>query len=251
MRTLLAPLNKNKMNRKYIIPVAIVKLLLALLILHLFFSSCESDDIFYEASVYTEGPLLEVPASFGRGDQIYSRGDTIVLEIRLNDLNVKDAISGDDVMLNNPTFNCEFCFIDKDGVVVPAKQTNVISGQLEDTSEGNYKAVFGYRPSADSRYMSTVNGDLPYLRLEFIFDIPGDYVLYFLNTPNHAYDGMGGVDVFYNYVDGEPESQAYAVYYFEERPEQNHSLEHDVRYTVLNWSEREEASIDFTISGDL
>lgn len=241
----------RKMKRKYIIPIALAKLLLAFLVLHLFFTSCESDDLYYEASIYNDGALLEIPATFGRGDQIYSKGDTIALEIFVSELNLTDAITGGDVLLASPTFYSNFCIVNKDGERVKPAKVNLIAGEVEFSSDSDFVASFGYQAEKNSRLLNNVGSDLPYFKVEFVFDVPGDYVIYFMNVPNHMYDIEGGVDIYYNYVEGEAQSQAYAVYYFENSQEQSHNLDNKVRQGILDWSDREQASIDFTISGDL
>lgn len=238
------------MNRKYIIPIAIAKLLLAFLVLHLFFSSCESEDLYYKASLYTEGPLVEVPASFGYGDQIYAAGDTIALEILIDHFNLVDAISGSDVLLSNPTFYCNFCFVNSEGERLEPQQMHLVAGDVRVSAEKEYMTTFGYQLTNNSRLMNSVGSDLPYLKIEFVFDRPGDYVLYFMNVPNHT-NTEGDVDIYYNYVDGLAESQAYAVYYFDKQLEQRHNLAEEVRSEILDWCESEQASIDFTISGGL
>ena len=106
---------KMKANKKYIIPLALLKLVLFYLVLQFFFSSCESEDLYYSGELYSEGALVEIPATFGIEDQVYTVGDTIFLEIALENTNLENQLTGNTVNLADALFNVQFGFADEEG----------------------------------------------------------------------------------------------------------------------------------------
>lgn len=188
------PMKKPQKNRRFFIPLALAKIILVLIILHFFFSSCES--ILYNGETYSEGPLVEVPATFGDDEQVYAKGDTVYLEIALDDLTFEDKLSGVDVLLNDATFHTEFVFVTTEGQPVFPRLVTSSAGVVDSIGANSYMASFGLIVSNKGLYLGSTSKDWPHLKLGFVFDTPGDYTLYFVNTPNNWMEGE--VDVFYN-----------------------------------------------------
>lgn len=206
--------NMNK-NRKYFIYIALAKTLFVYLILQLFFSSCDSDELFYDGDLYSDGALIQVPVSFGDEGQGYTVGDTIMFEIALDSLSFVNELTDEIVDLNNANFSVSFAFANKEGeAIIPS---HVLSYGFDPSQEVDSSYIVHFWTlSNKSLVMNDMGLALSSLKLGFVFNTPGDYTLYLINTPNNTIE-EGRVDVSYN-VSSDNDSevkQAYAIYLFD------------------------------------
>ncbi len=235
---------KMKTSGKYFIPIALVKILFVYLILQLFFSSCESEELFYDGDLYSDGALVEIPASFGEEGQGYTVGDTILLEIAIDSIAFVNELTHNIINLNNAAFTASFAFTNNVGkAVIPSQVLSYGFSEIQEV-DSSYIANFGYTRNK-SLVMNNVGGALPFLKLGFVFKEPGDYTVYFINTPNNFID-EGDVDIFYNYSsDNDSEAdKAYAVYLFDVGDK---TTDYDGINEVLDYAGYDQAIIDFKV----
>ncbi len=224
---------------KFIIPLALAKIVLAFLILQLFFSSCSADeDVLHTNDYYTKGPVFEIEAGFGGDEKGFAAGDTVYLEIEPGSKALFDELSGSNINLASPQFRTQFAIINTDNEFV-YPDLHLVAGQIMEKNEGYHYASF--EASKDSR---------AFLRIGFIFEQPGDYTFYFANIPNSFYEG--GTDIYYDFnaEDKSNFKEAYAVYLFD--LEGGRTLDYTAdnnakRKELLNSAGSDQAIKDFTI----
>lgn len=247
----------SKFN-KYIIPLALIKIALAFLVLQLFFSSCEKDDILYGSDLFTEGPVFEIEAQFGNETTSFETGaegnginvgDTLFLEISLESNTHYDQISQTEVTLSDPEYHSQFVFTDAEGNAVFPDYL-ILSGRIDNVTDEFFVASYGEETPTDL-LMSSEGGPFIILKIGFIFNEEGSFTLNFLNTPNN-FNADGSVDIYYdrNPEDSKDVKEAYAVYLFDIQQErtQNYNLDGDEHNTViLHNAEFDQAIIDFTV----
>ena len=255
----------SKFN-KFIIPLALVKIVLAFLVLQLFFSSCENEDYLYGSDVYTEGPVFEILASLGNeniqletGVQINSTavgdtaniikvGDTLYLEIMLESSTLFDELSKSLISMNNPEYHAQFIISDALGNAVFPDFFEV-SGNVDSTTEELFNASFGNTTPANI-LKSPMQSTSTRLKLGFVFDNAGSYTFYFVNTPNNLNSG-GNVDIFYdrNPDNAKDVKQAYALYLFDldARIRSYGSNDDSFKSDVLPVADIDQAIIDFIV----
>lgn len=238
-------------KRKYILPIALVKIAFVYLILQLFFSSCSDDSLMYDSSIYTDGPLVEIAATFGNSFNAYNAQDTIYLDISIDSSVFYDEVHMTDVILNNALYTAKFTFINSnDSVVFP---TMILEkGQVEKVSDSYYFAQFGYTDQESTLYKASQVYSKAYLRVGFVFDKPDSYVLYFHNTPNNL-NASGEVDIYYNIQDDEYDG-AYAIYLFDTNASKTPNYNDDIPYfeesksaDLLMYAAFDQAINEFTI----
>lgn len=247
----------SKFN-KFIIPLALVKIILAFLVLQLFFSSCEQEEIFYDSDIYTDGPLFEIEASLATRnssfeslseDNYMEAGDTLFLQIALESNTLYDEISKSLVTLSDPEFYSQFVITDKDGSsYIPSYF--VLSGEVDDSSDGVFSASF----KDESSNENWVNKDHEYathLKLGFVLNMAGSYTFHFINTPNSFLQADGAVDIYYerNPADASDFLSAYAVYVFQlgTRTQDYGRDDITIEPKILYEAEYDQAIIDFTV----
>lgn len=247
----------SKFN-KYILPLALVKIILAFLVLQLFFSSCEKEDILYDSGLFSEGPVFEIEAQLGNEKILFATdaqdnginlGDTLYLVITLESNKHFDQISQSEVALSNPEYHSQFVFVDEEGKAV-FPDYFVESGRMDDVSDEFFITSFGKESPVDV-LMSPVGGSIVRLKVGFIFSKVGSYTFHFQNTPN-KYISDGSVDIYYNRNVENPKDvkKAYAVYLFDLDlgKTQNYNLDGDTRKTeILHCAEFDQAIVDFAV----
>lgn len=210
-----------KMNncRKYVFPIALAKIALCFLVLHFFCTSCSQDNLLYTSDKYSDGPLVEIEASFGDSITHFTVNDTIYLTIDIDSPVFIDQLTYASVDLNDAFYSCVFWVKDESGNAVDFTPIENYDN-IEKVSDGCYKASFG---NVNYQNISKTYGEV-HLKLGITIDLPGDYIFYFENTPNtYVYDGE--VDILYNFSasDSTHVNYAYAFYLFDV---DNHSLEY-------------------------
>lgn len=242
---------------KFIIPLALVKIILVFLVLQLFFSSCEQDDLFYDSALYTDGPLFEIEASLGTSnfsfesgaDNFVRAGDTLFLEIALESNILFDQISQSSITLSDPEYYSHFVITDKEGIsYVPTFSS--ISGKVGTCSKGGLVASFG-DDNKNGMLMTSEREDSSHLMVGFVFNNVGSYTFHFVNTPNSFLSEEGSVDIYYERNAKNPQifKNAYAVYLFQlGSRDQNYADDGDALKTdILYEAEYDQAIIDFTV----
>lgn len=237
-----------KFNR-FILPLALAKIILVFLVLHFFFSSCSDDALSYSADLYSDGPVLEIQATFGEGEVVFRVGDTIYLDIALESLSMMDQITEAEVVLNSAEFYTAFAFANADDEHVLPRSV-VVSGEIEEVLDMQFNASFNnITPSG----LLMGSSRLPKLKIGFVFDEAGSYSFYFENTPNSYRNGE--VDVYYD-RDSENEKdveKAYAIYLFDlDEATHNYADAYntDFRLDMLYSAGSDQSIVDFTIVND-
>lgn len=231
-----------KFNR-FIIPLALTKILLVFLVMHLFFASCSDDELYYSSDLYTDGAVVEMQACFGEGKGGFLVGDTIYLQIAPSSFSMKDQLSDDEVKLRNAKFEVAFAFANADdGREYP--KLIVESGKLEAALDTNYEMSFSNIDTTEA------SDNEAKLRVGVVFAKAGNYSLYFINTPNTHKDG--GVNVHYNYDFDAKEfkKHAYAKYFFDlddKSRDYADGFDTDFRLEMLYCADFNEGIMDFTI----
>lgn len=237
----------SKFN-KFIIPLALVKIILAFLVLQLFFSSCEQEEIFYDSDIYTKGPVFEIEANLTTGDMNFESagevnlmevGDTLFLEIILESNTLYDEISKSNITLLDPEYHTQFVITDKDGLSY-TPSLFALSGDVIGSSEGVFSASFG-----------GANENITHLKLGFVLNMANSYTFHFINTPNSFLKEEGAVDIYYdkNTVDNKDFKSAYAVYMFQlgARTQNYVRDDNNLDSEILYEAEYDQAIIDFTV----
>ncbi len=216
--------------RKYIFPIILIKVLLVFLVLQLFFTSCSKDDM-YCGDLYSEGPVFELQSSFGGTKKVFEIGDTVYLEIHIHDSVLRDEILKEYMPVTNATFNVRFAIKDKEGNMVFPK-TILKSGQSINKEENYFYGQFNVSDTLPSCY-----------KLGFVFDEPGDYSFYYINTPNQ-FCADGGIDITTS-----NDISAYAVYLFEDGSKtiEYAKDENQVKIDILDQAGFDQSIKDFTI----
>lgn len=247
----------SKFN-KFIIPLALVKIALVFLVLQLFFSSCEKEDILYGSDLFTEGPVFEIEAQLGNDATVFetgaedngvNAGDTLYLDIALETNTLFDEISQSHITLSNPEYHSQFTFLDADGNAV-FPHYFVVSGTIDNTTTELYNASYGTETPYDL-LMSPVGASLDRLKVGFVFNTTGSYTFHFWNTPS-SFTSEGSIDIYYDRNPEAPKDvkKAYAVYMFDLDKErtQDYNLDGEEHKTeILHNSEFDQAIIDFTV----
>lgn len=234
-----------KFNR-FILPLALAKIFLVFLVLHFFFSSCSDDELSYSSDLYSDGPVLEIQASFGEGETLFHVGDTIYLDIALESLSLMDQLTGAEVVLSSAEFHTSFAFVNAEDEYVQPKSV-IVMGEVDDVSESLYNVSFtNVTPSG----LLMGSGSLPRLKIGFVFDEAGSYSFYFENTPNSYRNGK--VDVYYDRnPDNEKEvEKAYAIYLFDlDEATHNYVDTYNTafRLDILHSAGSDQSIVDFTI----
>lgn len=249
-----------KFSKKYIIPIALIKITLFFVILQLFFTSCESEEIINSNSRYTEGPLFEIEASLVcnsdtfeiEANNIIKTGDTLYLTIGLTNTTLYDQISTEEVTLSSPVFNSQIAISDSEGNTY-CPRTFEVSGQIDSLRLGVYSASFGAIETQVEKSSVVLR-----LKLGFIIKKAGDYTFYFINTPNN-FTSEGSTDIYYNQssIDEKDYSVAYAVYLFDleegsvdyGQNEENDAEDTDNNYKtdILKLAGADQAIMEFTV----
>lgn len=246
----------SKFN-KFIIPLALVKIALVFLVLQLFFSSCEKEDILYGSDLFTEGPVFEIEAQLGndvvsfetgKDDNGINVGDTLFLDITMESNTLYDELSETYVNLTNPEYHSQFVILDAEGnPVFPAYFTE--AGKIDNMTSELYNASFG-EITPSGMLMSPVGGSLDRLKIGFVFNTSGAYTFHFLNTPSNL-TSSGTVDIYYdrNLEDAKEFKKAYAVYLFDTHElSQDYDLDGEVaKSDILTNAGADQAIIDFTV----
>lgn len=243
---------------KFIIPLALVKIILVFVVLQLFFSSCEQDAFLYRSDLYTEGPLFEIEASLGTNVMSFESnkegnamiaGDTVYLEIALESTTLYDEIAMVEIPLQSPEFHCHFIITDADGAPVFPPYFEV-SGDVDSVSNEAFFASFGESAPEDI-LMSPSRGGAINLKIGFVIEASQAYTFHFVNTPNN-FTSAGGVDILYN---RNPENakdveKAYAVYLFDlgHRSEDYANTGASFKQDILSDAGVDQAIIDFTVT---
>lgn len=250
----------KKMSRlhKFIVPLALVKIILVFLVLQLFFSSCENEDYFYDSAIFTEGPLFEIQArlgpqtssfNVGRTDNFIEVGDTLYLEIEVASNTLFDQISKTDITLSNSEFHSQFVITNSEGESFKPTYFKV-SGRVDHYAEGVFHTAFG-NINANTALMSPVRGDAFRLYLGFVFPSAASYTFHFINTPNSFLNEEGSVDIYYekDTQNAKDFRSAYAVYLFQlgSRNQDYDSDGDDLKTHILSEAEYDQAIIDFTV----
>jgi len=248
--------NKMPKVRKFIIPIALIKIFLVFVVMHLFFSSCE-DDVLYDSDIYTDGPLFEVEATLGNEklnflseseSNIITVGDTIFLEIAVDDNTLFDQISQSDITLNSAEFYTQFCITDAEGQsIFPSYYA--LDGNIDSLGATSFYAYFDDNLSVDTT-SNTLAESYARLQIAFVFDKADSYTFHFINTPN-ASTYTGSVDIYYHsssLANSEMKS-AYAVYLFDSSektlgyaPDEESDIANVLLYAGID-----QAIIDFTV----
>lgn len=242
-------------NKKYIIPLAIVKIALVYLILQLFFTSCSDEDILYDRSFYSEGPLVEIHATFGNDLDAYNLMDTVTFDISIDSPVFEDKLTYNEVVLNNALYNIKFYILNEAGEAVNPLMI-LEKGSLVNSDDGYYMGEFGTIDDGELLSKSNTTYSKAYLRAGFVFDTPGRYTLYFENTPN-GLNSNGDVDIYYdeNASDSTDVKVAYAFFLFDldseksmnydnvKDSEEDYMLKNEI-LTTAGW---DQAIKDFTI----
>jgi len=229
---------------KYIIPIALIKIVLIFLVMQLFFSSCEEGDILYSSETFAEGPVFEIPVSFGADNSVFNTGDTILLEIVIESSSLEDEISGDQISVSQASFEAHFKFCDAEGQSY-YPTSFLFSGQSLGLEDGAYVAYFGNSLSKGAVLSSTGNSSFLTFEAGYVFNTPGEYTLYFINTPN-AYVSEGETDIL---LSEEDDSWAYAVYLFDlgETSDDYATEDDEIKWDILQQASFEQAIKDFII----
>ena len=213
---------------KYFISIAIIKILLAFLVLQIFFTSCES---LYDSGVYSGGSIVEIPATFGDKQNVFGVSDTAYLEINLNDLYIKNELLKRNIDVSNSTFNVRIAFKNDSGNIVYPEYF---------LSEGKNISIDGESYWGSFTSLDTVPVNF---KAGFIFDEPGNYTAYFINTPN-IFVSEGNTD-----ITSEDELNTYAVYLFDMgRKTIDYALDKkEYKVEILNQASFDQAIKDFIV----
>ena len=213
---------------KYFISIAIIKILLAYLVMQIFFTSCES---FYDNDVYSEGPIVEIPATFGTDRDVFGVGDTVYLDINIDDLNIKNELLKGNINVSNSTFNVRIAFKSDSGDIVYPEYF---------LSEGKNISIDGESYWGTFTSLDTVPVNF---RAGFIFKKSGKYIAYFVNTPN-TFVSEGSTDIIFN-----NELSAYAIYLFNTGKKTiDYALDKkEYNVEILNQASFDQAIKDFTV----
>lgn len=237
---------------KYLIPIALIKILFVFLILQLFCTSCESDSSLYSSDLYREGPLVEILTQLGDfstdSTNIAHVGDTIYLNITIESDVFFDEITKSQVVIDNGEYLTQFSILNGSGKYV-FPNVVVESGQCQYPGNTDYyNARFGNTETKKN----TPSIDRPRLRLGFIFNEPGEYIFHYNNPPNIV-DSEEDTNIYYGQPseNADDTKRAYAIYLFDlgENTLNYGVWEDDEEYkrSILSQAVYDQAIIEFSL----
>ncbi len=234
--------------KKYIFPLALVKILLFFLVLQLFFTSCEEDSMFYYDNLYSNGALFEIPVSFGDDKEVFNVGDTVYLEIIIENTSLYDQISQEMITVSDAVYEARFAFLDEMyNDVFPG--TIILEANGLRKTDNYFSATFGHYFAQNSLLTSTPEEDVISFKAGFVFNTAGDYTLYFHNTPNQ-YISEGESDISYTNTDGK-DTEASAIYLFDmDNKTNNYIPGEDAEINPLDWAAFDQGIKEFKIIDD-